>query len=139
MTKEEATKILAEMLKADTNRTFLGQSERCAVIFALQEMNRTEKPKPQPIYMTDDGKIIPYEGIQRELGRENELITAAYLKGYRKGRKRRKVKKAHWVDFFKEGLWLSSAVSCSACTARFAIPYKYCPNCGAKMEEEAEE
>lgn len=60
MTKEEATKILAEMLKTDANRTFLNQSERCAVIFALQDMNRRpEKPKPQPIYITDDGKIIP--------------------------------------------------------------------------------
>lgn len=63
MTKEEATKILARMLETDANDTFLSPNERSAIIFALQDMNGAErmerKPKPQPIYITDDGKIIP--------------------------------------------------------------------------------
>lgn len=46
MTKEEATKILARMLETDANDTFLSQSERSAIIYALQEMNGAEKKAP---------------------------------------------------------------------------------------------
>ena len=46
MTKEEATKILARMLETDANDTFLAQSERSAIIYALQEMNGAEKKAP---------------------------------------------------------------------------------------------
>lgn len=72
MTKEEATKILARMLEKDANgadpndtsKTFFGAyfapDERSAIIYALQDMNgKPEKPKAQPIYITDNGKIIP--------------------------------------------------------------------------------
>ena len=60
MTKEEATKILKRMLRTDANDTFLSPNERSAVLFALQDMfGKTEKPKAQPIYITDNGKIIP--------------------------------------------------------------------------------
>ena len=60
MTKEEATKILARMLEADADDSYMLPNERSAVLFALQDMNaKPEKPKAQPIYITDNGKIIP--------------------------------------------------------------------------------
>jgi len=37
-----------------------------------------------------------------------------------------------WLDYLKEGL----KYKCSECESRFDRPYKYCPNCGARMDEE---
>ncbi len=43
-------------------------------------------------------------------------------------------KTGHWKPYFKEGL----RYQCSACDSRFDTPWKYCPTCGAKMDNEAE-
>lgn len=39
------------------------------------------------------------------------------------------VKHGQWEQYLDEGLkW-----KCSKCGSRFATPWRYCPNCGAKM------
>ena len=40
------------------------------------------------------------------------------------------VRHGKWLDYLKEGL----KYKCSECESRFDRPYKYCPNCGAKMD-----
>ena len=44
------------------------------------------------------------------------------------------VRHGRWENYLAEGLrW-----ECSECGSRFEAPYHYCPNCGARMDEEGE-
>ena len=59
------------------------------------------------------------------------------------------VKHAHWYgtyyDGYADGCPVYEAFACSACDAEFFVDdscpsdFKYCPNCGAKMDEEVSE
>ena len=41
-------------------------------------------------------------------------------------------KRGKWGKYLKEGLkW-----KCSECGSRYTVTWSYCPNCGARMEEE---
>ena len=41
------------------------------------------------------------------------------------------VRRGRWEPYLNEGL----IVKCSVCGSRYAEPWHYCPNCGAKMDE----
>lgn len=44
------------------------------------------------------------------------------------------VKRGRWEHYLNVGL----RYKCSICGSRYTVPYHYCPNCGAKMDEVGE-
>ena len=70
------------------------------------------------------------------LGNENIDMTVGYSNGYKQGYedgKKDAVKHGNWIEYPND-------VTCSVCGAEWYYndycyeAFKYCPNCGAKME-----
>ena len=68
-----------------------------------------------------------------------------YDKGFRDGyaQATSEVRHGHWINHFDDLFPMESTVECSICGEKewmmTIINHNYCPNCGAKMDEEGED
>lgn len=88
------------------------------------------------------------EGMRRQV---NDLILTAYSKGYNDGEHDEQDRKLEMLLKDKKGKWIKDRLSstcggsygvyrCSECENSYqdiGYGWNYCPNCGARMEEQA--